>query len=135
MLKVDGKTIHINRGYSGVLTLTIKDYTFKSGDEVTMGVYEKKGFEKTSKLFKTVTVSNACDSVDIELTSSDTSIDTIANKPITYWYEIELNNNQTVIGYDEDGAATLILYPEGSDLTESSSSDENNNSTEGGNEA
>ena len=40
----------------------------------------------------------------------------MANKPIEFWYEIELNGDSTIIGYDEEGAKRLILYPEGADL-------------------
>lgn len=40
----------------------------------------------------------------------------MASKPIEYWYEIELNGDSTIIGYDNDGAKKLILYPEGADL-------------------
>ena len=36
------------------------------------------------------------------------------NKPVEYWYEIELNNEHTVIGYDDNGAKIFMLFPEGS---------------------
>ena len=116
MFKIEGKTIKINRGDKGVIGLTIPGYQFQVGDIVTIGVYEKKGLERNSKLFKSIEVETTCDELEIKLTKEDTSIDEIVNKPITYWYEIELNNETTIVGYDEEGPAEFILYPEGSDI-------------------
>ena len=56
------------------------------------------------------------ESVEIELTSDETRIGDYINKPVTYWYEIELNpnnNSTTIIGYDDDGPKQFKLYPEG----------------------
>ena len=53
------------------------------------------------------------------MTGEDTKIGQVINKPIDYWYEIELNpeiNPQTVIGYDNDGAKIFKLFPEGADI-------------------
>ena len=116
MFKIEGKTIKINRGDKGIIGLTIPDYQFQVGDIITIGVYEKKGLENNSKLFKSIEVENPCDELEIKLEKEDTSIGEIENKPMTYWYEIELNNETTIIGYDEEGPAEFILYPEGSDL-------------------
>jgi hypothetical protein len=41
------------------------------------------------------------------------------NKPIEYWYEIQLNYYQTIVGYDESGPKLFMLYPEGEDSDES----------------
>jgi hypothetical protein len=38
---------------------------------------------------------------------------------VDYWYEVELNPDedcQTIVGYDEDGAKVLRLFPEGADV-------------------
>ena len=51
---------------------------------------------------------------NINLTSEETRIGNLTNAPVEYWYKIELNNQYTIVGYDEDGAKKLILYPEGS---------------------
>ena len=59
------------------------------------------------------------ESVTINLTKEDTKIAEIINKPVDYWYEIEMNPDtepQTIIGYDEDGEKIFRLYPEGSEL-------------------
>lgn len=115
-MKIENKTIKINRGDIGTINLSIPNYTFKKDDVITIGVYTKKGLEKEAKLLKDVVVEEDKETVDISLTKEDTTIDAIQNKPITYWYEIQLNHNQTVVGYDDDGPAEFILWPEGSDI-------------------
>lgn len=56
MFKIENKTIKINRGDIGTITLTIPDYIFQKGDVITLGVYTKKGLQKESKLLKNVVV-------------------------------------------------------------------------------
>jgi hypothetical protein len=34
------------------------------------------------------------------------------NRFLRFWYEVELNGSDTIIGYDLDGPKQLILYPE-----------------------
>lgn len=46
MFKIENKTIKINRGDIGTITLTIPDHIFQKGDVITLGVYTKK---RTSK--------------------------------------------------------------------------------------
>jgi len=113
MFKIDGDTIHITRGDRGVIELAIDDYAFSIGDSIEFRVYEKKGLDKSPVLKKEVTVEVAGSTIDIELTAEETKIGAMENKTKEYWYEVELNDNQTVIGYDEEGAKKLILYPEG----------------------
>lgn len=121
MLKINGKQISINRGDDGQsfdLIIPINEtenYVFKTTDEIKFGIYEKNGFNKNALVLKTITPSEETERLTINLSKEDTEIGDIINKPTTYWYEIQLNNN-TIIGYDEDGAKTLILYPEGSDI-------------------
>lgn len=76
---------------------------------------QKKGCDVVV-LQKDITVEHESASVDILLTSYETRIGSIINKPIDYWYEVELNPEteaQTIIGYDEDGPKIFRLYPEG----------------------
>lgn len=119
MARVDGTTIKINRG--DVLNLTLNltldngtAYTFQPGDVIVFSLYNKGALNKEAILLKTITVSEASESLDITLTSEETKIGDLINKPVDYWYEIELNNQYTVIGYDDDGAKILTLFPEGS---------------------
>ena len=71
----------------------------------------RSGYDKEIILEKEIEVSEKCEKVSIPLLEEDTSIIENINKPITYWYEIDLNNEQTVIGYDDDGPAEIIFYP------------------------
>ena len=119
MARVDGTIIKINRG--DVLNLTLNltldngtAYTFQPGDVIVFSLYNKGALNKEAILLKTITVSEERANLDITLTSEETKIGDLINKPVDYWYEIELNNQYTVIGYDDDGAKILTLFPEGS---------------------
>lgn len=124
MFKIDKNslTIKITRGDTGVFGVTAtnddgSDYTFQNGDTIRLAIYEKKNYE--SLMFeKIVPIINKTTEVEIELTTVDTTIGDIINKPVDYWYEIELNpdgDTQTIIGYDEQGPKIFKLYPEGVD--------------------
>lgn len=119
MQKINGTTIMLNRGDVLNLTLTLKNedgttYTFASGDKIVFSIYNKNQMSAEAILLKTINVASATESVDITLTSEETKIGELINKPVEYWYEIELNDQYTVIGYDEDGAKVFKLFPEGS---------------------
>ena len=121
MFKVkDDLSIHVTRGDIGLLGITAKnedesDYVFQIGDIVRLGVFEKKKFSSI-KLQKNITVQEQGTEVQMPLSKEDTTIGSIINAPVDYWYEIQLNpetNPQTIIGYDENGAKIFRLYPEG----------------------
>lgn len=123
MFKIDSNTkqIMITRGDIGTITVSAlnedeTDYEFQVGDIIRFGVFTKKNMNDI-KLQKDVEVITATTEVDINLNSEDTTIGDIINKPVDYWYEIQLNPDtepQTLIGYDdEEGARLFTLYPEG----------------------
>lgn len=121
MFKVkEDSSIHINRGNVGILEVQVENddgssYTFQQGDVIRLGIY-KKGDYNTIILEKEIPVEDATLTVEIPLTKEDTTIGSIINKPVDYWYEIELNPDtepQTIIGHDEKGAKIFKLYPEG----------------------
>lgn len=121
MIKVDNdtKTISINRGDDKVgfifsIPTNSGKYIFQVDDEIKFSVYNAKELEKNALIYKLIVVESETDSIDISFTKEETSIGEILNKPVTYWYEIQLNDN-TIIGYDEEGAKKFIVYPEGSD--------------------
>lgn len=120
MLKIDSeKKIHLTRGDSGTIVITAQnnngsDHEFQIGDVIRLKVMEKKDVTNVV-LTKDITVTEASTSIDMGLNSEETRIGEYINSPVTYWYEIELNpdtNSTTIIGYDEDGAKELVLYPE-----------------------
>ena len=122
MFKIDKNslTIKITRGNAGIFGVTAtnddgSEYTFQNGDTIRLAIYEKKKYE-TLIFEKIVPIINKTTEVEIELTADDTKIGEIINKPVDYWYEIELNpdgDTQTIVGYDEQGPKIFKLYPEG----------------------
>ena len=126
MFEIDkDKTIHLTRGdiasmEVGVTDAEGKDYKFVTGDVVRFKVFEKKNHSNVV-LQKDIMLEGETTILDIVLNSEDTTIGDIIDKPKEYWYEIELNPDtapQTVVGYDEDGAKVLKLYPEGGDVND-----------------
>lgn len=118
------KTILLTRGdtVSFSVTCDIENelYTFKMGEIITFNVFEKKNCDNVV-LSKSVAVAEDTQEVIITLDENETRIGDIINKPVDYWYEIELTdisgNEQTILGYDEDGAKILKLYPEGKEVS------------------
>lgn len=122
----DDMSIYVTRGDICFFTVSAEydedtAYKFKPGDILRMKVFEKKGCENVV-LVKNFIVEEEAEEVTLSLTGSDTKIGGVISKPVTYWYEIELNpdtNPQTIVGYDNDnGPALFVLYPEGKDITQ-----------------
>lgn len=125
MIKYDSftKQIQINRGDSTTLKISAKDsngdtYTFSVGEKVKLAIVERKN-EDNVVFSKTITVDTEGQYVYIPISSDDSKIGEIINKPVVYWYEISvltLNNEiQTIIGYDDTGAKEFVLNPEAGD--------------------
>lgn len=118
MQKLDGTTIKLNRGDVLKMSLSIdmndgSKYQFKAGDKVTFSIYDKGKMSNEAVLIKVIEPTQLSEYLNIELSNEETKLGSFINKPVEYWYEIELNDEYTVIGYDEDGAKKLMLYPEG----------------------
>ena len=121
MRVIEGTTIKINRGDILPLKLTIpisdeENYVFQIGDVVRFAVYGKKQYQNEPYVLKEIVVQEETEHVNFVIESEEMKFGDIINKPTTYWYEVELNGEQTVIGYDDDGAKEFILYPEGSEV-------------------
>lgn len=115
-------SIHATRGDIGSFEVSAKVsesafYVFKSGDVVRFNVHERNHPDRVV-LDKRVEVDAETEVVVISLSREDTKIGNIINKPVDYWYEVELNPDttpQTFIGYDNDGPKIFRLFPEGAD--------------------
>ena len=107
----ENKSIEINRGDAGTIRLTNKTGNFEINDKFKFSIVEKKNYNNVV-FQKEYTVQEQSETFDIVLTNEDTKIGDIISKPTTYWYEIEYNGEQTLIGYDDNGAKEFILYPE-----------------------
>lgn len=118
MFLIEDKKIHITRGDAATIKISAFNgdtkYTFKPDDVVRLNVFKAKDCGCV-ELKKDVLITEDTEEVSISLTSEDTTIGEIINKPTKYWYEVTLNPDtieQTIIGYDLDGAKEFILYPE-----------------------
>ena len=92
-------------------------YTFQLTDKIAFVVKEKKGYTKTEvlRIEKTLAEMGEVEPTqypELQLTEEDTKVFDSLNKKKTYWYDIVLNDTTTILGYDEEGASKLIVYPE-----------------------
>ena len=121
MFKVnEDLSIYITRGDIASIRVKelVKDISFKAGDIIRIKVVKKRAFESVV-LQKDFDVTLDNEDVILRLAESETRIGSHINKPVDYWYEIELNpfdNPQTIVGYDENGAKVFRLFPEAKDL-------------------
>ena len=91
-------------------------YEFQLTDKLTFIVFEKKGYTKKEILKKEYTIADLgyimpTTDPELILTSEDTLMFPSSNKKETYWYNVVLNDDTTIIGSDEEGAKKLIVYP------------------------
>ncbi len=118
MFKIKNNDIFLTRGDKATINLSIIDYKFKVGDIVKFKLYNANALNKEAILIKEIEIKEETDDIDIELSSEETRIGKMRNTAVEFWYEIELNNNQTALGYDDEGPKRFILYPEGMDINE-----------------
>lgn len=118
MISIDNEqTIELSRGDSATINLTIpldddNNYEFDVGDIIKLRVYEKNGYTKEPVLEKDFEVDEATEQVNIELDEEDTLFAPESNKALTYWYDISLNETQTIVGYNsENGPKLFIITP------------------------
>lgn len=117
MFKIKNSVIHCTRGDKGIIQLKVPTgvdtfYTFQPGDEIIFTVKTTFGVP-TANLRKVTQIATATDTVNIEFTKTDTTWGDLIAEAVTYQYDISLNGNETLIGYDEKGYKEFILYPEG----------------------
>ena len=123
MFRIDEEmVIHLTRGDTASFEISADtgegSYVFVAGDVVRFKVFEKKDCDNVV-LQKDFVADAGASSVTITLDKEDTKFGGYISKPTDYWYECELNPEsqpQTFIGYDENGAKVLRLYPEGGEV-------------------
>lgn len=120
MIDEDGTTLKVTRGQSGTITfgaLTPKGepYTFQVGDILRLNV-TKVNRENLVVMSVDTIIEEETTEATISITSFDSKIGTVINKPTDYWYDIELNPDsaiaQMLLGYDDEGPKIFKLYPE-----------------------
>lgn len=105
------QTISINRGDRGTIKLINTHENFKVGDKIKFSIIEKDNYNNV--IFqKTYTVTEESTEFYLTLTKEDTKIGDIISKEVIYYYEIEYNGDQTLIGYDKKKHKKFILFPE-----------------------
>ena len=113
-MQMDCTTIYCNRGDQFTVTLNAReDSLFARGDVIKFSIMKENDCTKVLFEKKFTVEEDAALTFDCLITSADTRFD----KPIKsgekrYWYEIELNDKDTLIGWDMDGAKVLVLWPE-----------------------
>ena len=134
MIKIDEndrQTITLHRGDAPVgeinricFTYPIHNYTtgetenyeFQTTDEITFTVYDKKGYTMNEIFrikYKLSDIGYVAPTTTPELyiTREDTLKFPLSNKKQTFWYDLRLNDNTTIIGLDEDGGKKIIVLP------------------------
>lgn len=113
MVEIDNDTIYLTWGNQLTLNLEIDNYTFISGDKIRFAIYDTYELNNKPVLEKNILVTNTSESVDIVLSTNDTKIGEKQNKIVTYWYEIDLNDKYTILGYKKEGPSMFNILPKG----------------------
>lgn len=128
----DNQTIHITRGDStqknfnklafqfpiyNLETGQEELYEFQLDDKISFVVVDKKGYTKEEVLRKDYTLrdigyTEPTTTPELPLTAEETKLFALANKKKTYWYDLVLNDETTILGLDDEGAKKIIVYPE-----------------------
>ena len=125
MLEIVDRNIRITRGDRLPITVSANndidgiDYEFQAGDVVRFKIFDSKDNKKVY-LQKDFKVEEVSVEKQIEMTAEEMKIGEIKNKPVDYWYEIEVNpetpGTMTIEGYRKDeGPAIITILPEGGD--------------------
>ncbi len=114
MFRFANKNLYITRTESGSITIKSKA-GFVAGDTIELKVYEVDGLDAAPILVKSATVAQNSPSVTIDLLSADTNLGEPSNDKVEYWYQIRKNGEKTILGFDDNGAKILYLYPCGVD--------------------
>lgn len=115
----DDLSIHLTRGDSALIPVEVTKadgtaFTF-NGEKVVFRVSEAK--DTGSVVLHEEAKTDVGDTkAQIHLDETHTRIGDPISKPVDYWYEVSVigtdGSEQTIIGYDENGAKVLRLYPE-----------------------
>lgn len=119
MLDINGKDISISRGdtyvidFSAIDKQTGEDHEFSAGDIIFFRIISVSGYDKIVLKEKQIEVTEQTTIVHIPIIVTDTTdLCEEINSPVEFWYEISVNDTQTIIGYDEeDGASRFIVLP------------------------
>lgn len=132
MIAVEGTTIHYTRGDAtqkdynnlafeypifNLATREEEKYMFQLDDKITFVVINKKGYTQEEILRKEYTLrdigyTEPSEVAELPLTEEEMKKFPLSNKKQTFWYDIVLNDTTTILGFDNEGAKQIIIYPE-----------------------
>lgn len=121
MFKIDkdGTTLLVTRGDKGSIKVKkkISDGVYEpfyKDDVVSFSLKNNFG-DSEPVLRKKVTVQEKTDTVTFEFSKDDTTIGDLISSPVRYQYDIAINDDLTILGYDDQtGPKYFKLFPEGS---------------------
>ncbi len=121
MFKIDkdGTTLLVTRGDKGSIKVKkkISDGVYEpfyKDDVVSFSLKNNFG-DSEPVLRKKVTVQEKTDTVTFEFSKDDTTIGDLISSPVRYQYDIAVNDDLTILGYDDQtGPKYFKLFPEGS---------------------
>lgn len=104
-------TITHNRGDKGAIRINSNTGSFKVGDTLKFSIVKKGDYNDVifQKEFEVTEESNI---YFLTFTNEEMRIGDVISKEKEYYYEIEMNDDTTLIGYDENKHKKFILYPE-----------------------
>ena len=112
MFRIENKHIYINRGDKATINLVNNTDIFRIGEFILFTICKNGDYTNVISQ-KRVDIDVNSDTVVIELTSEDTTIgEPLKNTSTDYWYEISLNGDTTLVGYDKNGPKIITLWPE-----------------------
>lgn len=121
MFKIDndGKTLLVTRGDKGSVKVKKKISEgvfepFYEGDVVSFNLKNNFG-DNEPVLRKKVIVPENTDVITFNFSKDDTTIGDLISSPVLYQYDIAVNEDMTILGYDDEtGPKYFKLFPEGS---------------------
>lgn len=121
MFKIDndGTTLLVTRGDKGSIKVKkkISDGVYEpfyKDDVVSFSLKNNFG-DNEAILRKKVTIQEDTDTVTFDFSKEDTTIGDLISSPVKYQYDISVNDDLTILGYDDQtGPKYLKLFPEGS---------------------
>ena len=136
MIAIEETTIHLTRGdatqdkYNKLAfifpifnfeTKQEENYKFQPDDKITFVVINKKGYTREEILRKEYTLreigyTEETEIAELPLTEEDTKVFPLSDKAQTFWYDLILNDTTTMLGFDNEGAKKIIIYPEAEEV-------------------
>lgn len=121
MFKIDkdGKTLLVTRGDKGSVKVKKKISEgvfepFYEGDVVSFNLKNNFG-DNEPVLRKKVIAQENTDVITFNFSKDDTTIGDLISSPVIYQYDIAVNEDMTILGYDDEtGPKYFKLFPEGS---------------------